>query len=613
MPAKKALDPQTRTLYGDSLRAPEGYVFDAGVATTYSLDFETALAAPVSLALYAAESRQSVIEQPLALLEGAERIAGRLVIYTDAGQMHAQASPHSRLCALLEKIIVEVVAPSKAAFHPKLWLLRYKPLSPSVPVRMRLLVLSRNLTQDRSWDTCLRLDGDLGNRNEARNRPVHDLLMQLPSLAVSTMDDGNKALTEALARDVRRAHWDLPDGFDEVSFAVTGFGRPWAPEGCAKLGIVSPFCDVPSLKKLSKLSDTPPILISRPDQLACIDDATRGAFSSVRVLDEMAESEDGEETSASRLDGLHAKVYVSEKGWKTTITVGSANATSPALVKGTNVELIVSLTGQRSAVGSVDDVLGSTGFGRLTREYVPQELLAEDALAIEAQRQADDARIAIARAGLRLRCERTSDDQSDVAWRLWLLSDSPLALQDVSRIDAWPITRGEGQARSAIEALRNGGAVDLGAMSLLDVTRFIAFRVRVGTGETEAVFSTTLEIEGLPADRQAAILRWAISSRASFFRYLRLLLSELGDPFAAALAAQQTGAPGKWGASAGDSPLLEDLVRALCRGDDSLRAVERLVARLESIEDENPMPDDFRVLWESFRQVIRSKEISNVE
>jgi hypothetical protein len=105
---RTTLDPETRVLYGDSLQPPPGYVFDAAVATTFSLDFETALAAPVSLALFAAENRDDILSHPLALLEGAERIAGRLVVFTDAGHIHAQTRPHSRLCSLLERIIVEV-------------------------------------------------------------------------------------------------------------------------------------------------------------------------------------------------------------------------------------------------------------------------------------------------------------------------------------------------------------------------------------------------------------------------------------------------------------------------------------------------------------------------
>ncbi len=91
MLSRRSLDPEQRVLYGASLQPPPGYVFDAAVATTFSLDFETALAAPVSLALFAAENREDIISNPLALLEGAERIAGRLLIFTDAGHIQADS------------------------------------------------------------------------------------------------------------------------------------------------------------------------------------------------------------------------------------------------------------------------------------------------------------------------------------------------------------------------------------------------------------------------------------------------------------------------------------------------------------------------------------------
>src|SRR3546814_17348800 len=96
MPNSWSLDPESRALYGASLQPPPGYVFDAAVATTYSLDLATALAVPVSLALYAAENRDDVLSHPLALLEGAERIAGRPMIFTDAGPIQDAAGAHGR-------------------------------------------------------------------------------------------------------------------------------------------------------------------------------------------------------------------------------------------------------------------------------------------------------------------------------------------------------------------------------------------------------------------------------------------------------------------------------------------------------------------------------------
>lgn len=607
---RTTLDPETRVLYGDSLQPPPGYVFDAAIATTFSLDFETALAAPVSLALFAAENRDDILTHPLALLEGAERIAGRLVVFADAGHLHAQSRPHSRLCSLLERIIVEVAAPRGGAFHPKLWALRYRPTRSEDPTLLRLLVLSRNLTRDRSWDISLRLDGELTGWPDATNRPLFDLISRLPDLAVAGLSNEARALTAQVAEDIRRVRWTTPDRFDDVTFAVNGFGgRVWQPASCARLGVISPFCDASALDLLSRLPTAEkPVIISRPDQLACVDAVTLQAFGRVSVLDEMATSEDGEEVSTNALQGLHAKAFIAESGWDTILTIGSGNATRPALISGNNVELFASLRGKRSKVGSVEQIMGDKGFGRLTRAFVPSELEPLDPAIATAEANLDDARRALCRGGLRLRCERIeSQDGDSHPWRVWLIPAEPTPLSGIASLSVWPITRGDGHASDVLAALRRGTTADLGTMPLVDLTRFLAFRVNADNDKASALFSTSLIMEGLPPERHAAILRWVIDSRDAFFRYLRLLLSELGDPFSAALAAQEGAGSMSWATAADDAPLLEDMVRALCRGGERLHAIERLMTRLEAGNDTgaDPIPADFRALWEAFRIALQ--------
>lgn len=613
---RATLDPETRVLYGDSLQPPPGYVFDAAIATTYSLDFETALAAPVSLALFAAENREDILTHPLALLEGAERIAGRLVVYADAGHLNAQSRPHSRLCSLLERIIVEVAAPRGGAFHPKLWALRYRPTRAEDPTLLRMLILSRNLTRDRSWDISLRLDGELTQRADAKNRPLFDLLTRLPDLAVAGISDEARTLTAEVAEDIRRAKWTMPDRFDDVTFAVNGFGAEvWQPASCARLGIISPFCDTSTLDLLARLpSAEKPVIISRPDQLACVAPATLDAFERVSVLDEMAASEDGEDVSANALQGLHAKAFIAEIGWDTVLTIGSGNATRPALLSGNNVELFASLQGKRSKVGGVEQIMGDKGFGRLARGFVPSELDPVDPAVVSAEAQLDDAHRALCRGGLRLRCERIeSEDGDGHPWRVWLIPPEPMQLFGIASLIVWPITRGEGHSRDVLDALRSGEAVDLGAMPIVDLTRFLAFRLSTENDLASVLFSTGLIMEGLPPERHAAILRWVIDSRGAFFRYLRLLLAELGDPFGAALAAQEGSGSMAWSTAVDDSPLLEDMVRALLRGGERLHAIERLMTKLEAGKDTDtdPIPADFRTLWEAFRIALQDQGSSH--
>lgn len=609
-----SLDPEQRTLYGVNLQPPAGYIFDGAVATTFSLDFATALAVPVSLALFAAENRDDILAHPLALLEGAERIAGRLLVFTDAGHIQAQVQPHSRLCSLLERIIVEVAAPSKGAFHPKMWAIRFKPVLPDEPVQIRLLVLSRNLTGDRSWDIALTLDGAVTKSPQAINRPLGDFIRRLPDLATAGLPEGARELAAEMAEDVRRTDWRLPEPFESVSFAVNGFGgTPWRPESCARLGVISPFCDDRALSTLAGLaSAAKPMFVGRSDELALISSETLSRFSRVAVLDDAAAVEDGEEAETSALRGLHAKVFIAEDGWDTAITVGSGNATQPALLSGANVELFATLVGKRSRVGSVEDILGDKGFGRLTRPFSPPDDLSAADLAQqrEAEARLDAARRILCQSGLKLRCEHVAAADDDRGlWRLWLTPQAPLPLPGMSALRVWPITRGEGHGQDALDALRRGGRLDLGAMPLIDLTRFPAFHLTDKDGEHSLLFSTGLVIEGLSPERHAAILRWVINSKDAFFRYLRLLLSEFGDPFAAALAAQEGAGSGAWRTAADDAPLLEEMVRAFCRRGDQLQAIERLITRLEAAKsgETDPIPEEFRILWDTFRIAMEAQ------
>lgn len=609
MPDRSSLDPEQRMLYGANLRPPPGYVFDAAVATTFSLDFETTLAVPVSLALFANENRTDILTHPLALLEGAERIAGRLLVFTDAGHIQAQSRPHSRLCSLLERIIIEVTAPHGGAFHPKMWALRFKSMRSGEPVLLRLLILSRNLTRDRSWDIALTLDGVVTKRPRRVNRPLANLIRRLPDLAIIDLPGGAHALTDEIAEDIQRADWTLPEPFQSVTFAVNGLGgKLWRPEQCTRLGVISPFCDNPTLSMLANLAERL-TLISRSDELASVPRATLARFSRVAVLDEMAAAEDGEEVDATALQGLHAKAFIAETGWDTSLTVGSGNATRPALLSGKNVELFATLTGKRSRVGSVEDILGEQGFGRLTRPFIPGELTATDAERRTNERL-DAARRDLCHSGLKLRCEHAQPaDDGNAHWRVWLTPAVSLPLPGIGALRVWPITRGEEHGQEALEMLRRGRPVDLGAMPLVDLTRFLACQLTDKKSGASLLFSTGLIMDGLPSERHAAILHWVIDSKAAFFRYLRLLLSELGDPFAAALAAQENAGHGSWRTAEDDAPLLEEMVRALCRGGKQLQAIERLISLLESAEptQENPVPAEFRALWKTFRAVFATQ------
>jgi hypothetical protein len=64
-----------------------------------------------------------------------------------------------------------------------------------------------------------------------------------------------------------------------------------------------------------------------------------------------------------------------------------------------------------------------------------------------------------------------------------------------------------------------------------------------------------------------------------------------------------------------DAPILEEMVRAFCRGGDQLRAIERLITRLETGDgdDTDPVPAEFRALWNTFRIALATQDAAHAE
>ena len=104
-----------------------------------------------------------------------------------------------------------VRAPNGGAFHPKVWLARFTPVDETADTLLRVAVLSRNLTFDRSWDVALASEAPLrGRRRVAASRPLADLVRELPQLAANTNGVPRDVAerVEELADQVSRRDWD---------------------------------------------------------------------------------------------------------------------------------------------------------------------------------------------------------------------------------------------------------------------------------------------------------------------------------------------------------------------------------------------------------------------
>lgn len=160
------LSPNDRTLYSQSLKAPLGYRFDTGIATTFTLDLETLLVLPYTLATQQDAEPDELLNDPVRLLGAIRETTDRLSVFSHDGYIHSPRSAQP-LFGLLEPCIIPVRLAGHGLFHPKVWVLRFSSTDGEPPI-IRVVVLSRNLTFDRSWGTAPRRSRHGSGRCRAR-------------------------------------------------------------------------------------------------------------------------------------------------------------------------------------------------------------------------------------------------------------------------------------------------------------------------------------------------------------------------------------------------------------------------------------------------------------
>lgn len=620
------LNPESdRTFYTEVLSAPPGFRFDRAVALTYSLGLDTLLSVPLHLLLYAdGRSRTKLVKSRLAILDGLRRTADSLAIFHQQGRILVPRGGRL-LHSLLEGAVFPAKAPGGGIFHPKVWLLRFSPVGDEptqgpgggAPL-IRLAVLSRNLTADRSWDVSLTVEGRRGSAKAVGNEDLVRLLRALTTLSPELSEDRERAgWIASLAEDVARTAWELPDGIGELRLRTIGLeGGGWMPPSSERLLVMSPFCTRGALERLAGTSKSPGALISRPEELVGIPTAALEQFEPRLVLGEMAQPDNEEDASLRRgaHAGLHAKLYLCEEVGVTRLFVGSANATYPALVGATNVEVLAELVGSRERLGSVEELLGEDGFGALLEEFDPVDVEAPKPDDVEAQRLIERACDTIADLGFRLSCRPVANVDGDRQnWQLELRADDLFELSSGLRVTAWPITLHRGETTLDCRPLLYGEeeGIVFGPMAVASLTQFIAFEVALEDENSDAppqAFVLRVQASGLPKERDRAVVVDVVR-QDGFLPYLLFLLGDL-DHLAEAGERSGTWSPGTGGGGSFETlPLLERMTRAFCRDPSRLDSVRSLIEDLQESDaaredGKEILPKAFLELWNTFESAL---------
>ena len=202
-----------RTDYSGILMPPDGYRLDRAVGTTYSLDLEALTAVAICLGL-SEETDSKLMQNPIGMLNALQKVSDKIVLFCEAGQIKVPTKP-TALSILLEKMVVEVALPKDRqlgrypAFHPKTWILAY--VNAEGDKKYRFVVMSRNLTFDRSWDISFAMDSSKNVRQKKKTQPICDFLDYLVTNVHNTSNNAGKKrnLIRGLCADIKDVSFSL--------------------------------------------------------------------------------------------------------------------------------------------------------------------------------------------------------------------------------------------------------------------------------------------------------------------------------------------------------------------------------------------------------------------
>ncbi|MYC31720.1 MAG: hypothetical protein F4X64_00895 [Chloroflexi bacterium] len=566
------------------------------MAVTFTLDLKALLAASSALAQTGSSGiiPDGSQYEPIELLHALRANAGKISVFNQVGEI--ALPPSRRVFAFLEQAVVPVRAPLGGIVHPKIWVLRYETADEPPPGRqkerrLRVLVSSRNLTFDPSWDTVVRLD-ESDDPKGASLGPVGELFEGLLGAAVGTVSVAHRDRVQSLSAAIKSSRFALPAGVEDLRAHVLGLitAPSPLPRTAERSLIVSPFVSDDFFTRVHPV----PVdeLVSRPEQLHHLTEATLERVKTWPFAfdDGSLTSLESEEVGASPHDpgrplvGLHAKIFAFENEGETRLFVGSANATGAAF--SSNVEVLLELIGRGRELG-IDRLFDGTcdepGLRRLFVTYHRRE----DADLEDGPTLVDITRRAIAQ----LQFDGVVE-QSGSGWAVMYRSHEPVCAPVGTEIHCWPLASAGNRRRVVLdECLEARFETTIEAIS-----GFLAFEVaRRDDEDTRSGFVVPVSLVGVPESRERCLLRALVGNAERFFRYLLALLDEDPDQMDM-IDALDSGSTDPVAFESGytSMPVLEKLLRTMRREPAKLAGLHPLVTDLAA---DDALPPGFIELW----------------
>jgi len=601
--------------YRELLSPPPKYRIEFAVGTTYSLDLET-LTATCAIAGLNLEADTELTKSPLHMLEAIRKASDKLLLFCQNGQIKTPEKPNT-LLPLLENCVCDISLKNKKSFHPKAWFIRYSSIGEQ-PI-YRLIVLSRNLTFDRSWDVALRLDSTNARlvkeriackRSTGTGKSIHNFLIWLSANASFHNDSLKKKRKDltALAEELKSVKWkSIGKEFESFDFIPYGIGDVAADnfgDTFHNMFVISPFVSKSVMEDFAERRLTEPdcTLITRKSELPKLGRDLLKTFCTYTVKDDVVDGEerisesdavkndalDGEEhiseSGENKAQDIHAKIYLRTKGADSELYIGSANATSSAFHEG-NVECLLMLCGKRRYL-NVDSLKTDLGLDNPDDKSCPFERVEPKDYAV----LPEDATAQKLEAAIKEFCasRKSAIVSGENPYTVTVTIKLP---QSDVRLFLSPLMR------SCPQQISNEKLVFAG-FALRELSEWYNVTAKKGGAELSRVVK--IRTEGIPETRDSAIFSDIVKDKSLFLTYIAFLLS---DDYLAAFPENQKSGSGdfRFLNMTCDAPILyERMLKAAANSPESLRDVREII----ELTNKNNVPQDFVKLYEQFEKAV---------
>ena len=592
--------------YGQVLAPPVNYKLDFAIGTTYSLDLDALVGACIALGL-AEETDSDLMKNPVCLLEALRATGDKVALFCEGGQIHLPGNVTS-LYILLEKMVFPVTTAKRKgvskypSFHPKFWLIRY--VDEKNNYLYRVVVLSRNLTFDRSWDVTFCMDGKKTSAETVKNNPVGDfisyLIKQLPETEYAA--EKQKKM-KSVIRELKNVEFSLDSKeFTDFDFIPFGIGNQYGSDqkplytlledSFHEAFIMSPFLSSGVIKNFNERSKwmehAEYVLITRASELGKLKPSDCSNFEIYTMKDAVVDGEGliSEETSDIQKQDIHAKIYMLRKGSDSSLYLGSLNASHNALHG--NVEFMIklhsknrylNLTKMKESLFGTDEAESPfqlAQFNNKQIDEVEEKANLLDGVIKDINRKTLGAVI------------KENGERFDVS------------------VSFEPINSEYEISVSPLLSKKTATMAETVVFTDLELTQLSEFyKISVSDGSQTVSRVIMIPTENMPDDREKAVVSSVVNDKKCFYRYIAFLLGD--NLVVSALESMDMNGSESSASQNHNKPvqlpaLYEKMLHTAATNPERFKEIEYLI---RSISSDGVIPEGFEQLYNTFKKAVK--------